>query len=177
MQSLKSDHETLEELLSDLIRLLKKPDIQWAFELLDLFCAKLTVHICAENVCLFPAILGAPADAFSGDNVPSREEVKATIERLKSDHMFFIEELGQAVKLMRPLLDEQPSEETREILHSVLKATAAVAIRMAHHQEIEEKNIYRWTQLLLTFDEMSLLEAGVVESLSSLPESRIVNRE
>ncbi len=58
------DHQSLADLLNDLTSALNptsgQHDVVRIFRLLDLFWAKLAVHIRAENVCIFPAIETMP---------------------------------------------------------------------------------------------------------------------
>src|SRR4030095_14850546 len=53
---LEQDHESLDQLLTELDAAVTKPGNPHVFELLDLFWARLAVHIRAENVRLFPAL-------------------------------------------------------------------------------------------------------------------------
>jgi hypothetical protein len=63
---LEDDHASLGQLFAYLDEELARPDIARAFELLDLFWARLAVHIRAENLHLFPALANAPASLFTG---------------------------------------------------------------------------------------------------------------
>ena len=64
---LEDDHAALGELLAELDSELAKPNFVRGFELLDLFWARLAVHIRAENLHLFPALANAPASRFTGE--------------------------------------------------------------------------------------------------------------
>ncbi len=66
---LEHDHEQLSELLHGVKSNLHQHDAGQGFELLDHFWARLAVHIRAENLCLFPAILNAPGKLFSNPAV------------------------------------------------------------------------------------------------------------
>lgn len=122
------DHEQLSELLEELHSALTEHDAARAFELLDMFWARLAIHIRAENVCLFPAILRAvPAQYAAG--LPTIDEVKSAIDKLRSDHNFFMDQLSQAVKTMREVIsgDEKPAlvvEAFGEILDRVNDLTS-----------------------------------------------------
>src|SRR3982751_876507 len=105
MQTLKTDHEELAEILDQLKVQLGKQDLPRAFETLDLFWASLAVHIRAENICLFPAVLNAPQSKFGVSNgMPDFEEVKAMVSSLRADHHHFMSELGEAMKEVRGLV-------------------------------------------------------------------------
>lgn len=169
MKSLGKDHQDLAALLLELMGLLGKSDIRWSFELLDLFCAQLAVHIRTENVCLFPAILNAPPERYIESGILEAYTVRATIEKLKLDHTFFTEELTKAVKLMRQLLEEPAGPSNQKSIYEAVKIVAEVAIRLGAHEELEEREVYRWAGLLLTGEEIARLEAAVEAALQSLP--------
>ena len=70
-----------------------------AFELLDLFWARLAIHIRAENLHLFPALANAPASRFTGKGgLPTRDEAHNVLLQLRSDHDFFMKELAEMIK-------------------------------------------------------------------------------
>src|SRR4051794_37997466 len=106
------DHDALDDLLKRLESSLDKQEVMTSFELLDLFWAGLAVHIRAENVRLFPAILSACPDAF-GTTLPPLREVQSTIKRLRGDHNFFMDELSRAMKTMRGLLRSESYEQPK----------------------------------------------------------------
>src|SRR5260370_32958457 len=99
---LEDDHASLNQLLIELDAELIKPDINRAFELLDLFWARLAVHIRAENLHLFPALANADPLLFNGrDNLPTFDEAQNVIRRLRLDHDFFMSELALTIKSSR----------------------------------------------------------------------------
>ena len=64
---LEHDHASLDQLLTKLDQELAEPSEDRAFELLDLFWARLAVHIQAEHLHLFPALVNA-SSKFSGND-------------------------------------------------------------------------------------------------------------
>lgn len=103
---LEEDHNQLADLLAELKSRLKGGDAQEVFAALDVFWARLALHIRAEHLCVFPAILNAAPAKFSArDDVPSFEEESAAIETLRADHNFFMDELAKAVKSLREVPD------------------------------------------------------------------------
>jgi hypothetical protein len=98
MQTLKSDHAVLAEILDQLKIQLARPDLPMAFDSLDLFWASLAVHIRAENICLFPAVLNAPSSKFGANSMPELDDVKTTIEGLRADHLIFYDGTRKAMK-------------------------------------------------------------------------------
>jgi hypothetical protein len=75
---MENDHEVLGELLQSLESSFEEREAMRSFELLDLFWARLAIHIRAENVRLFPAILAARPEVF-GTALPPLQEVQSTI--------------------------------------------------------------------------------------------------
>ncbi|HKZ79594.1 MAG TPA: hemerythrin domain-containing protein [Pyrinomonadaceae bacterium] len=169
---LEKDHESLGEILQDLESVLRRNNIDWAFELLDLFWARLAVHIRAENVCLFPAILNAsPALFEASPDLPSFAEAKTAIEKLRGDHNFFMERLGGAVKTIRELLgNPNPSSECDAALKEIQKTIVAVAERLATHNRLEEEQVYRWPVAILSSAELKLLRDALKQEIENLPQ-------
>src|SRR4051794_29954238 len=98
---LAADHLALNELANELRVVLDEGEVCTACDLLDLLWARLAVHIRAENLRLFPAILRAPASMFTGqDGLPQIEEARNIIARLREDHDVLMRELAKAVQSM-----------------------------------------------------------------------------
>lgn len=168
--SLADDHESLAASLKSLEAALAQTDLVRAFALLDLFWARLAVHIRAENVCLFPAILNAPAKLFVAENgLPQIDEARAAIARLRGDHNFFTDELAKAVKTMRDLLAEAESENTPCQIEDVQRRVAALAQRLDGHNKLEEEQVYRWPSVLLTPAELARLDDAIRYEIQNLP--------
>jgi hypothetical protein len=164
------DHESLAALLDDLKIAIEKPDLLRAFELLDRFWARLAVHIRAENVCLFPAILNAPAKLFVAENgLPDIEEARAAIAQLRGDHNFFMDELARAVNTMRELLSAEQHENEREQIESVRRRVFAVASRLEEHNKLEEEKVYHWPRIVLTPPELARLNDAIRYEIRNLP--------
>jgi iron-sulfur cluster repair protein YtfE (RIC family) len=164
------DHETLAALLDDLSLALQRPDVLRAFELLDRFWARLAVHIRAENVCLFPAILNAPAKLFVAENgFPEVNEVRAAIAKLRNDHNFFMDELGRTLKTMRGLLSAEHHEDERQQIDNVVLRISAVASRLKEHNKLEEEKVYPWPTIVLTAGELARLHDALRFALRNLP--------
>jgi iron-sulfur cluster repair protein YtfE (RIC family) len=149
---LEDDHALLGQLLTELDAELSKPNIARAFELLDLFWARLAVHIRAENLHLFPALANAPASLFTGrDPLPASEEVHKVLARLRSDHDFFMKELAREIKAMREIAGSPEAHlEELEVLRQRL---ANVRERLEAHNLLEEEQAYVWPSML--FDEQT----------------------
>src|SRR5436309_3446961 len=102
---LEEDHRSLGDLFGRLRAALQRADVRDAFDLLDTAWARLAVHVRAEHLCLFPAVLGAPAELFGRcTGAPSRDEAREIVAGLRRDHDFFMRELASAIGTMRELL-------------------------------------------------------------------------
>ncbi len=88
------DHDELGDLLNQLDAALETNDVARTHSTLDLFWARLAMHIRAEHLHLFPAISRVR-------NPP--DEPENTIAILREDHDFFMRELSQAVAITRTL--------------------------------------------------------------------------
>src|SRR5215471_17420005 len=94
-QQLIADHFSLDELLQQLQLALANNELEDTRTKLDLFWARLAVHIRAEHLHLFPLMLDSlvsrkPASA----TVPSVPKAEGVIATLQSDHDFFMVELA-----------------------------------------------------------------------------------
>ena len=188
---LRHDHTELGELLDQLIVMFDANDITQTYATLDLFWARLAMHIRAEHLHLFPAILQAVTQTASARqnndtrnrDEPSPAEAESTIEQLRYDHDFFMRELAQAVAVMRDLLNNahtasphtasphtaSPHTASHEQLQNVRKTIEAVQQRLIKHNEIEENGIYVWTTTLLSETEQADLAALMNKELQNMP--------
>ena len=168
MTRLMHDHVELGDLLNQLIATLESNDVAQIHSTLDLFWARLAMHIRAEHLHLFEAILQAVNRKPGGDDAPSPAEADKTIEVLREDHNFFMRELSQAIAVVRGLL-VNPQADVGKQLEEVRKRVDAVRQRLVKHNEIEEKGIYLWIGRLLTPAEQSELAALVDKELENTP--------
>jgi hemerythrin-like domain-containing protein len=168
---LERDHKELDGILRDLLLSLDAGRVEESFKQLDLFWARLGVHIRAENLCLFPAILHELNSGLRGrgDDAPSLDEARQAIARLRTDHDFFMRELASAVKEMRDLRARPGSQSDAKMLRDVRGRVAAVSHRLAAHNELEEERVYRWTNELLDLRAQALLAAKLRREIENLP--------
>jgi len=131
---LERDHRELDQFLSELLNELASdaPDAVASYHKLDLFWARLAVHIRAENVVLFPALIAAAND-------DDREALTTTLAELRHDHDFFMKQLARAVKALRLVPDFGNEPETFTVIRQLI---AEVATRLTQHNHREEKTIY-----------------------------------
>jgi hemerythrin-like domain-containing protein len=164
---LEQDHESLDQLLKELDAALRKSAHPRAFDLLDLFWARLAVHIRAENLHLFPALDSAPAALFTGKGgLPTLEETRNVLARLRSDHDFFMKELAGMIKAMRKRGIERTTPEEIEHLRESL---TGIRKRLEDHNRLEEEQVYTWPALLFDDEMVAALRGQVRRELENLP--------
>src|SRR6185369_10665853 len=118
------DHAELGNLLNQLEAALKANDVEQTHSTLDLFWARLAMHIRAEHLHLFPAISRA-----ASDNALPPGEPENTIAQLREDHDFFMRELAQAIAITRSLPANAEGRIATE-LEEVNRKIAAVSTRL-----------------------------------------------
>ncbi len=151
-QRLSADHDAVSELLEQLLTALDRQDINTTYRKLDLLWARLAVHIRAEHLHLFPAV------------VTHLPEAQTTIEDLRTDHDFFMRELAQAVGILRELRNSDNAA-----LSAVAATVRAVEKRLATHNQIEEDQIYAEASIILTEPEQTELLARINSELENRP--------
>jgi len=165
---LEDDHESLGKLLTEFDGELAKPNIAHAFELLDLFWARLAVHIRAENLHLFPALANTPTTLFNGTGgLPTSEEAQNLLVQLRSDHDFFLKELAQSIKAMRVIAGSKQAH--GDEVEDVRQRLATIAKSLEAHNRLEEMRAYTWPTLLFDQQKLAALRAGIAHELENLP--------
>ena len=165
-----ADHRSLDNLRQQLQRALANRELEDTRTKLDLFWARLAVHIRAEHLHLFPVVLNSmgneqPAPVFA----PTTAEAEALIATLQSDHDFFMSELASAVKIIRSLPAASDPSGADEALHQIRRKVEGVCQRLLTHNEIEENQIYRWVSMVLTIEEQVELERRICAELNKRP--------
>jgi iron-sulfur cluster repair protein YtfE (RIC family) len=164
---LEDDHQSLNNLFVELDGELAKTNVARSFELLDLFWARLAMHIRAENLHLFPALAHTSDEKLNGkDNLPTVDGAQEVIERLRRDHDFFMKELANLVKQMRQIANQNVSSEDVDALRQRL---SVLRDRLVDHNRLEEEHVYIWPSLL--FDHQALVELAehIKHELNNLP--------
>lgn len=163
------DHSELDELLAELFAALDSGDVERSYQKLDFFWARLAMHIRAEHLHLFPAILGAfePESQTKQRRAPSFETAQSTIAKLHDDHDFFMRELISVIKQMRGLRENNQDASNR--LLSVRETIAAVSRRLDAHNELEESEVYGWVDTLLSPSECAALNERMQKEINNLP--------
>lgn len=172
-QLLADDHAELDSLLDDVLAALDASEAQSAFQKLDLFWARLAMHIRAEHLHLFPAVVGAiETRKLAAENVspPSLQAAQDAINELREDHDFFMRELSGAIKQLRGLHENRLTEsEIIKVITSVRETIAAVSRRLEKHNEREESRIYEWADALLSEPERAALNERMKKEIENLP--------
>lgn len=165
------DHRDLGQLLGELFAALDAGDVEKSHVRLDRFWARLGLHIRAEHLHLFPAILRTMEEHPQGadGDAPSLSKARSVIVQLRHDHDFFMHELAEAMKLSRALRANPDALSVSRRLEYLRERVAAVSRRLEAHNELEEKQVYRWADALLVPAERADLAVRLREELDNLP--------
>ena len=166
-QRLSDDHRNVNQVLTQLFVALHNKDVTASYAKLDLLWARLAVHIRAEHLHLFPAVLNRLYE--STDEMPDLSEAKSVVENLRADHEFFMRELARAVGILRELPKSIDSQEDEAKLNSVLNVVLEVEKRLSNHNRVEENQIYQWASTILTEPEQLELTARINAELENRP--------
>ena len=169
-ERLTRDHAELGDLLNQLFAALDSNDVSRSYATLDLFWARLAIHIRAEHLHLFPAISRAVSRNLTahGEDVPPPGDEQKTIAELRDDHEFFMRELSDAIAIMRELL-VNPEADVVAQLQGVRERIDGVQRRLVKHNEVEEEGVYLWTRNLLSEAEQAELSMLVNKELENTP--------
>lgn len=159
---LSEDHAEVDQLRCALMTALDEGDAVATLERLDLFWARLAMHIRAEHLHLFPKVLQALEQS---ENTVSLEETQNAIQQLRRDHDFFMHELASAIQTARKLDPTTASEQLREIRARVVE----VEKRLAIHNHLEENGVYIWAKTSLDQNEQAALARLIKAELTNLP--------
>ena len=169
-ERLAHDHAELHRLLSELGLALESDDVRQIHTRLDLFWARLAVHIRAEHLHLFPAILRAVRrNLDAAGPVPTLTVAQNSIKELRLDHDFFMHELAAAIKTVRgwgQITDRQFVDKQLEKVRTMI---AAVEKRLSTHNRLEEEGIYLWSGELLSNVEQAELAERLRMELEKMP--------
>ena len=159
-QRLLDDHDAVSEVLKQLLTALDQKDVQTSYSKLDLLWARLAVHIRAEHLHLFPAVIGRLTATVDAPVASDLGEAQAMVEKLRGDHDFFMRELARAIGVLR---------EFPEQIGAVGNTVREIEKRLVTHNEIEENQIYRWASTILTQPEQLDLVARINAELENRP--------
>jgi len=169
-EQLIGDHAAIDKVLKQLQSALRDSDVETAHGKLDLFWARLAVHVRAEHLHLFPTVLSKVKNAAVGRaSAPSLEEAQSVVAQLREDHDFFMHELALAVEIMRELLTLPQQFIAPEGLNNVERIVLEVEERLVKHNDLEENQIYHWTTILLNSEEQAKLANQITSELLKHP--------
>ena len=169
-EQLIDDHTAIDKVLKQLQAALRSSDIEVVHSKLDLFWARLAVHIRAEHLHLFPTVLRSLENAaVKHASAPSLEEAKTVVAQLRQDHYFFMHQLALAVEIVRELLTLPEQLTVPEGMNNVKKIVLEVERRLVKHNELEENQIYRWVTILLNSEGQQKLQERITKELQNRP--------
>ena len=154
---LSNDHAEVDVLFDDALRHIENGDPATAFDAVDLFWARLAVHIRAEHLCLFPAVMKISENERLTD-------IRDTVERLRGDHDFFMHELAKIVKDLRAITPEREAA----VINHAAGVLRTIRDRLIEHNAIEEKLVYPLANGL-PHDEREQLMSSIAKELANLP--------
>lgn len=167
---LAEDHRSLDALIVQLCDALDKDDAERSFARLDLVWARLAVHIRAEHLCLFPALLDAARQlSVSEKGIPRFDEVQAAVKQLRRDHDFFMTELAKAVNAMRRTMRSLNSDAVQECLRDVRQTMSVVRDCLEKHNRLEEEQVYRWPAVLLNLSGQAQVAECARHEIENMP--------
>ena len=162
-----TDHEELDGLGRGLFDAFDRGDAAEVLSKLDLVWARLAIHIRAEHLHLFPALLAASERGHVASG-PSAGEVEGALSRLREDHNFFMRELAACVEAVKKRAAGETSNSAGE-LEAVRGRVQGVFERLGEHNRLEEEEVYLWPRTLLGGAERDRLDAAVRKELKNLP--------
>jgi len=170
-QLLTNDHAALDNVLSQLWTAMDSGDVARSHAQLDLFWARLAVHIRAEHLHLFPTILGRlTSNSADPECSPTLSDAEASIEQLRADHDFFMHELAQAIGSLRDLLKATERHAIVDGIRRVRDTVLEIEKRLIVHNEIEENQVYCWVRTILNAPEQADLATRINAELANRPQ-------
>src|SRR6266568_6797633 len=135
-RQLADDHVALDNVLKQLQESMDSEDIKAIYARLDLFWARLAVHIRAEHLHLFPAVMNGLSDMTADHSVaPTLNQGRLAIKRLRADHDFFMHKLAQTIGVLRDLVKTTDRRAVDEAMRTVRDAVLDIEKRLIIHNE------------------------------------------
>lgn len=167
---LSDDHSELDALLDKVFAALDDENIETIYKTLDFFWARLAMHIRAEHLHLFPAILKVvETQAAKNNRAPSIAEAQKAIDELQNDHNFFMRELLAMIKLLREWRETETDAVFSEQFTDLRVKMVLVKSRLETHNHQEETEVYKWLDLLLSSAERDALDERMKREITNLP--------
>lgn len=167
---LSDDHLAIHQVLHELKTTLENCEVETSHAKLDLFWARLAVHIRAEHLHLFPTIMAGVRENTPDDSSKlTLMAAEAAIDELRGDHNFFMDALAEAMQTIRTLGKFSDQRKDLEGLKRIRDAVLEIERRLVRHNEIEENKIYRWAALVLSEQEQIELMTKIEQELANRP--------
>jgi len=165
-----NDHAEVDALLRGVMLAFDGGNTSEVFSKLDYLWARLAVHIRAEHLHLFPALLSAASTDGAGrpPGAPGASEVKASVEVLREDHDYLMRGLAEALNGVRTLAAPDCAAHAGWLLR-VRERVQAVAARLAEHNRLEEGQVYLWETTLLRENARAELRGRMKSKIENLP--------
>lgn len=161
------DHSELDKLLEEVFAGLQKGDQSRAFARLDYFWARLAMHIRAEHLHLFPALLKRNS-RVNEKRTANASLIESLIDQLREDHNFFMSELTEAMKTMRLIVGDDNSGSLLDPIEVKMRLEN-VSHRLTIHNDIEEARVYPLAESVLSPDEVAEIRGRIKKELDRLP--------
>ena len=163
------DHSELDGLLAAIFAAFDANDAERIYRTTDFFWARLAMHIRAEHLHLFPALVVVLEQSKNSaeKRAPSFQTAQSAIAKLRDDHDFFMHELSSAIKQMRDWRNDDEVSENR--FSGVRETIEAVKRRLDAHNELEETEVYQWAQTLFDERERARLNVKMQKEINNLP--------
>ncbi len=158
------DHSEIDALVDKIVSLFSSGEPEPIYEAIDLFWARLAIHIRAEHLHLFPKL----TESAGALDEAEADELRSLIGKLHDDHNTFMRELIEAIKTMRRMIAE-PDMDRQLAMDRVKDTVESVRSRLALHNEKEETNIYPLVDRLLSPAAAAALRKQMKRELKNLP--------
>jgi hypothetical protein len=172
-----TDHSELDLLLQRTFEAMESGDAELTYRKLDLFWARLAMHIRSEHLHLFPALLKLSHNpGAAGLSAEESIRIQELIELLHDDHDYFMRQLLAVIKTMRAAqgpLDDETEGNWRECRSSL----ETVRDRLAVHNTIEELEAYPMAARLLSIRDQKELAERLSNEITNLPPRHRLSRE
>ena len=163
------DHSEIDALIDQIIGLFSSGEPEPIYEAIDLFWARLAIHIRAEHLHLFPSL----KEASRLLDAAQAAAIKNRVEELHEDHNFFMREMIGAIKTMRQIIADPDRVELSRLVE-VKERIENVHRRLIVHNVKEETEIYSLVDRLLVPDAAIMLRTKIKRELDNLPPRFVV---
>ena len=163
-----SDHGEIDVLIANAFAAVGSGDVLDALAVLDRLWARLAVHIRAEHLHLFPALLSGSGTRPLLEKVAGDPSLENVIADLRSDHNFFMRELAALVADTRKMKIER-QEEFSSLCGEITGRLEVLSKRLISHNDREETGIYPMVAQVLSTEEAEELQRRMRYELENMP--------